>query len=329
MGADQSEERCLTRSKEYFEWCANRMHQQITATYTPTGAMSVFPSDEVPRLSHDEPVAIGEPNGEDHRDGEVIQGALAGSIPGLQNGTVSYPHDAPPLRVGQIEFLVDKTGEPISLVVELLDVVLNVQYEIHAECLHIASALSSVVNVTYTEGTHEEDRYGLPLWTVDRKIVMMLQTDGLSWPSGQYQVLLTVYDAFPGLSEDAALLTTSQLVVSLSLPEFQWAVSEDDDLQSLLLRHAPQKLTLEAASEPHLGHRREHRHKLLPRLSVRISSKNPASQFSTMSVLAQGLTWGAEYLLSLTLSGADCDGSILANCSLVEILKSQIYSDFT
>lgn len=315
MGSDQSEERCLARSQEYFEWCANQMHQQITATYTPTGAMSVFPLDQVQHLSNDERVAIGEPNGEDHRDGEAIQGAIAGSIPGLQNGTIHYPHDAPPLRIGRIEFQVDKAGKPISLDVELLDVVLNVQYELHAECLHIASASSSVVFHGRFIAAHEEDQYGLPLW--NRKIVMMLQNDGLSWPLGQYQVLVMVYDAFPDLSEEAALLATTQLVVSLNLPKFPWAVSEDDDLQSLLLRHAPQKLTLEAASEPHLGHRREHRHNLLPHLSVRISS-NPA--FSTISVLAEGLTLGAEYLLSFTLFGADCDGSMLSdNCSQVMV----------
>ena len=40
MGVGKSEERCLARSKEYFEWCANDLHQQIMATYIPTGEVS-------------------------------------------------------------------------------------------------------------------------------------------------------------------------------------------------------------------------------------------------------------------------------------------------
>ena len=38
---------CLARSKERFEECANQQHQQIMATFTPTGASSVFPADEI------------------------------------------------------------------------------------------------------------------------------------------------------------------------------------------------------------------------------------------------------------------------------------------
>ena len=29
MGVGESEERCLARAKEYFEWCANGFHQQV------------------------------------------------------------------------------------------------------------------------------------------------------------------------------------------------------------------------------------------------------------------------------------------------------------
>ena len=29
MGVGQSEERCLARSREYFEWCGNELHQQV------------------------------------------------------------------------------------------------------------------------------------------------------------------------------------------------------------------------------------------------------------------------------------------------------------
>jgi hypothetical protein len=29
MGVGESEERCLVRAKEYFEWCANGFHQQV------------------------------------------------------------------------------------------------------------------------------------------------------------------------------------------------------------------------------------------------------------------------------------------------------------
>jgi hypothetical protein len=35
MGVGQSEERCLARAKEYFEWCSNEVHQQVVSTRTP------------------------------------------------------------------------------------------------------------------------------------------------------------------------------------------------------------------------------------------------------------------------------------------------------
>ena len=40
------EHRCLARSKEYFNQCVNQQHQQVMATYTPSGAATVFPADE-------------------------------------------------------------------------------------------------------------------------------------------------------------------------------------------------------------------------------------------------------------------------------------------
>ena len=41
MGVGASEGRCLARSKEYFEWCGNELHQQIMATYIPTGEVKL------------------------------------------------------------------------------------------------------------------------------------------------------------------------------------------------------------------------------------------------------------------------------------------------
>lgn len=35
MGVGQSEERCLARAKEYFEWCFNEVHQQVVSPRTP------------------------------------------------------------------------------------------------------------------------------------------------------------------------------------------------------------------------------------------------------------------------------------------------------
>jgi len=39
MGVGQSEERCLARAKEYFEWCSNELHQQVVREPPhPTGS---------------------------------------------------------------------------------------------------------------------------------------------------------------------------------------------------------------------------------------------------------------------------------------------------
>jgi hypothetical protein len=41
VGIDES--KCLARAHQIFEWCANEGHQQIAATFVPTGAEQVYP----------------------------------------------------------------------------------------------------------------------------------------------------------------------------------------------------------------------------------------------------------------------------------------------
>lgn len=43
MDVGASEGRCLARPKEIFEWCGNELHQQIMATYIPTGEVFKVP----------------------------------------------------------------------------------------------------------------------------------------------------------------------------------------------------------------------------------------------------------------------------------------------
>ena len=43
LGVGASEERCLARPQEYFEWCGNTFDRQIMATYVPTGKVK-FPA---------------------------------------------------------------------------------------------------------------------------------------------------------------------------------------------------------------------------------------------------------------------------------------------
>jgi len=46
MGVGRSEKRCLARAQDWFNYCSNSAHEQIIATYTPTGASRAYPADD-------------------------------------------------------------------------------------------------------------------------------------------------------------------------------------------------------------------------------------------------------------------------------------------
>jgi hypothetical protein len=55
MGVGQSEERCLKRAREYFEWCSNELHQQVMCD-AQTSSTSKGAAD---RLAHHPPPGCG------------------------------------------------------------------------------------------------------------------------------------------------------------------------------------------------------------------------------------------------------------------------------
>lgn len=46
LGVGQNEANCLARAKQYFEWCENKVHQQVIAVFVPSGAETAYPTDE-------------------------------------------------------------------------------------------------------------------------------------------------------------------------------------------------------------------------------------------------------------------------------------------
>ena len=47
LNVGRDEAACLARARYYFEWCENGRDQRIASTYVPTGAISIFPPEEV------------------------------------------------------------------------------------------------------------------------------------------------------------------------------------------------------------------------------------------------------------------------------------------
>jgi hypothetical protein len=119
----------------------------------------------------------------------------------------------------------------------------------------------------------------------------------------QYEVRVDIYDLHPELAEEDALLATKQQPMVVEAP--QWSTALDDDLQALLLRHAPHKVL--NSSELHIGHRWQHPTAQAVELSISIATHTSSS--SMICVEAEGLSLGAEYLLSLTISCAESHDS--------------------
>eukprot|EP00291_Cryptomonas_curvata_P015089 CAMPEP_0172152884 /NCGR_PEP_ID=MMETSP1050-20130122/1108_1 /TAXON_ID=233186 /ORGANISM="Cryptomonas curvata, Strain CCAP979/52" /LENGTH=167 /DNA_ID=CAMNT_0012821301 /DNA_START=232 /DNA_END=731 /DNA_ORIENTATION=- len=46
LGVGESEEACVARSAYYWKLCGNGIHQPVVATYLPTGASEMYPSND-------------------------------------------------------------------------------------------------------------------------------------------------------------------------------------------------------------------------------------------------------------------------------------------
>ena len=118
--------------------------------------------------------------------------------------------------------------------------------------------------------------------------------------AGEYKNKVEIYDLHPDLADEGALLATKQQRTVLVPPE--WS---GQDLRSLLLRHAPHR---DRDSKVHVGHRRQHSAEQAVKVSVSLASRALANATSVISVLAEGLSLGAEYLVRVSLIASCAEG---------------------
>jgi len=221
-----------------------------------------------------------------------------------ESRVIAFPQDALPLRIVNIRL---DTTQLLGVFIQVEDIVADVQYGIFVELRHkyadtqlifapvtIVCRKDSPMIVKRDDGSLGGEIFvSFPGHDVD--VVL---------PSGAYEVLIIIDDEYPGLESKNVMLAFQRQ--SIIMPELGWALSGNDNLESLMRRHAPHKLE---TGSLHIGHRREHAPHVQPLLSISISDY---ATFSNISVLAEGLMIGAEYLLNLTLSCRnscdDCEG---------------------
>ena len=206
-------------------------------------------------------------------------------------GIQKFPLDHPPPVIRWVkpgEWNDD--GELTSLAVEVKQVALGVHY---------------FIDVELTRDIVVEDRIDHSLQWYCRAESVLGQTEAVMVVPcavpvpGEYEVRIKMYDLHPDLAEEDTLLASIRTQMVVETP--QWFTALDEDLRSLLLRHAPHKVR--NVSEIHIGHRRQHPAAQAVELFISIATDTSSSNI--VCVQAEGLSLGAEYLLSLTISCAE------------------------
>jgi hypothetical protein len=220
-------------------------------------------------------------------------GAVAGerSRPAIPyKGIQNFPLDHPPLLIRWVkpgEWNDD--GELTSLAVQVHQVAIGVHYFVDVE-------LTSDIVVDRID--HSIQRCCRAESVLGQTEAVMVVPCAVPVP-GEYEVRVNIYDLHPDLAEEDTLLASIRTQMVVETP--QWSTALDEDLRSLLLRHAPHKVR--NVSELHIGHRRQHPAAQAVELYISIATDTSSSNI--VCVQAEGLSLGAEYLLSLTISCAE------------------------
>ena len=218
-------------------------------------------------------------------------------------GKHKCPLDDPPLLIRSITpGDWNDEGELTSFALNIQQFALGVHYLIDLKLLNIDVVVGD--RIDHAQGWTCRDSFVLDKTeAVTISLVLPCATSSAGVLPGQYMVRVDIYDLHPELAEEDALLATKQQPMVVEAP--QWSTALDDDLQSLLLRHAPHKVR--NSSELHIGHRWQHPTAQAVELSISIATHTGSSNM--ICVDAKGLFLGAEYLLSLTISCAESHDS--------------------